>query len=219
LAARNVCISRYLERRLRPPRSATIYNAVAARAYSDDEYVEGHEGRLAFAGRLVAEKGLDVLIRALPALPDSTSLDVVGAGPMAAPWRLLAQELDLNDRVRFLGAMTFDGVAEVYRAASVVVVPTVCEEAFGYAAAEAMALRRPVVATPSGALTELCESGRGFVAADMTPASLAASVAAALVSGDERRAAANAGHRFAREAFAIDVVGRAYERLYEEVAG
>jgi glycosyltransferase involved in cell wall biosynthesis len=196
-----------------------IYNAVATRAFSDDEYVEGHEGKLAFAGRLVAEKGLDVLIRALPTLPGWTSLDVVGDGPMADPWRLLAHELGLNDRVRFLGAMTFDGLAEVYRSASVVVVPTVCEEAFGYAAAEAMALRRPVVATPSGALTELCAGGRGFVAADMSPAGLAASVATALASQDERRAAADAGHRFAKEAFAIDVVGRAYERLYEEVAG
>ena len=135
---------------------------------------------MAFAGRLVAEKGLDVLLRATRARCRTRELLVVGDGPMMPAYRDLVEELSLSLRVSFLGSQPFDGVAEAYARASVVCVPTVCEEAFGFAAAEAMAMRRPLVVTPSGALAELCADGRGFVADDRSPQALAVTLRKAL---------------------------------------
>ena len=61
----------------------------------------------------------------------------------------------------------------LYADAAVVCVPSAWQEPFGYAAAEAMAMGRAVVATPSGALRELLGDGRGFVAAAPTSDALA----------------------------------------------
>jgi glycosyltransferase involved in cell wall biosynthesis len=134
-------------------------------------------------------------------------------------YRDLADELGISLRVSFLGSVGFDGVAEAYAQASVVCVPSAWDEPFGFAAAEAMAMHRPLVVTPSGALVDMCAKGRGFVAGDRDPAALAATLREALADPEERLDRAARGRDFAVESFDADRVGTAYEALYEEVAG
>src|SRR2546426_1151195 len=60
---------------------------------------------IGFAGRLVAQKGVDTLLRALAALPPDTQALIVGDGPERRPLESLAGELGIADRVRFTGAL------------------------------------------------------------------------------------------------------------------
>ena len=214
--AENVAVSDYLSSRLRLPRSRMIYSPVSAEAFAAATDSAGGDGLVVFAGRLVSEKGLDLLVRAIALVPDAR-LEVVGDGPMLRDFRGLVDELGLSVRVSFLGSQPFAGVADAYRRASVVCVPSLWDEPFGFVAAEAMAMQRPLVVTPSGALSELCADRRGFVAGDRTATALASSLTEALADEEERARRAASAREFAKRALSADRAGLAYESLYEEV--
>lgn len=213
-AGRNVMVSHYLHGRLALPNSVTIYNPVSPRTFGP--VTAGHEqdGLVAFAGRLVAEKGLDLVIQAIVALPE-VRLEVGGDGPMRSAWEALAQRMGVGDRVKFLGRLGVHDVVNLYTRAAVVCVPSVWNEPFGYAAAEAMAMGKVVMATPRGALPELLDEGRGFVASACTPQAVAQSLDAAL---REQGGAGARAREFAHRELDIDNVGAQYLRVYEEVA-
>jgi len=216
-AAVNVCVSRYLAAETNLPRSVTVYNPVSRRAF-DSELNSGEQNELVvFAGRLVTEKGVDVLLRAMAILPN-VQLRIAGEGPMKLTWERLAVEIGVGDRARFLGAKSFAELIEIYGDAAVLCVPTLSRESFGYAAAEAMAMGRAVVATPSGALPELLADGRGFISAAATPGALAAALQQALGDGDRRKRAERKARDFALNSLSVDTLGPQYEALYQAAA-
>jgi glycosyltransferase involved in cell wall biosynthesis len=109
------------------------------------------ESFVLFSGRLSVEKG----VRLLPAIAKAIApahLLVAGEGPLGA-W--LQREAPAN--LRLLGHLSDADLASIRAAARVVVVPSLFYEHFGYAPAEAMLDRRPVVASRIGALPELVE--------------------------------------------------------------
>jgi glycosyltransferase involved in cell wall biosynthesis len=107
--------------------------------------------------RLTHQKGIDVAIRALPALADDTVLVVLGEGPERAALQRLARELGLEQRVFLLGRVP--DVAAWLRRASVFVHPARWE-GFGLAVLEAMLARLPVVASDVSSLPELVSEGQ-----------------------------------------------------------
>lgn len=108
------------------------------------------EPRVLFVGRLRYYKGVDVLLRAIARVPEST-LDIVGDGPMAEPWRRLARDLELEARVRFHGEVTDEELLRFYREAQVLALPSSQRaEAFGLVLLEAMACELPIISTELG---------------------------------------------------------------------
>lgn len=213
VAERNVTISQYLSRRLDLRDADVVYNPVSEHAFAGADAAPGVDGLVAFAGRMVAEKGVDLLLRAVERVPEAR-LEVAGDGPLRPALKRLAHDLGIEGRVRFLGSVAFRAVADLYARAAAVCVPSRWDEPFGYAAAEAMAMGRPVVATPRGALIELLAGGRGFVAEDATPAGLAQALQHALDDASARAEAARCAQAFARQHLHIDVTARQYEDIY-----
>jgi len=133
---------------------------------------------LLFAGKLRYYKGVDTLLRALPALP-AVHLKLVGDGPMRQPWMALAQELGVAERVHFLGEVADDELPACYHQAHVFVLPANARaEAFGTVLLEAMASGLPCVTTEVG-------SGTSWVVQDgvtgrVVPAQDVAALTAAL---------------------------------------
>jgi glycosyltransferase involved in cell wall biosynthesis len=119
--------------------------------------------RVLFTGRLVPFKGLDMLLRAvarLHGLGRAILLDVVGDGPMRDEWQALADELDLQDCVRFHGALSIDEVALQMQACHVFCLPSV-RESGGAVLLEAMASARPVIALNFGGPGEIVNAEAG----------------------------------------------------------
>jgi glycosyltransferase involved in cell wall biosynthesis len=112
---------------------------------------------LAFAGRLTAQKSLEVALAAL-ARVDGVTLLIAGEGDQRAPLERRTAELGLEDRVRFLGPQPRERVLELFRAADAVVLSSSWEN-FPHAVVEALAAGTPVLATATGGVAEVVHDG------------------------------------------------------------
>lgn len=159
---------------------------------------------LLFVGRLVSDKGADLLLRALALLP-GRHLTLVGAGPEAAALPWLAEELKVADRVTFLGPRRGEALARLMNAHRVLVVPSRWAEPFGIVALEGAASGCAVVASDGGGLPEAVgPCGRVFTSGD--PEALAHAVEAVTAPDPAAVTAHLERHRVAA------VVG-AYEKM------
>jgi len=111
--------------------------------------------RLLSVGRLDPRKGVDTIIRALPLLPEETTLSVLGRGDPhhLGELRQLVDELGVADRVRF-DVVERGELKRCYEAADALVFPPSWSEPFGLIPIEAMACGTPVVATGTGGSAE-----------------------------------------------------------------
>jgi glycogen synthase len=135
-----------------------------------------------FVGRLHRQKGVDTLVRALPLLPPTASVLLVGDGPERAALRRLADELGVADRITVTGFVPHGMVPGLLAGADVVVMPSRYEE-LGTALIEAMAAGRPVVATRVGGIPELVRDGvDGLLVPPDDPQALAKAVTRVLAN-------------------------------------
>ena len=111
--------------------------------------------RVLFAGRLVRDKGLDSLVRALGRIPPELrpALDVAGV-PTHESDAMLALAPRLGVEVTMLGRLTRAGIDRAIDDARVVAVPSLWPEPFGMVGIEAQARGRPVVAYAVGGVPE-----------------------------------------------------------------
>ncbi len=116
---------------------------------------EPWSGRLLHVGRIDERKGIDVAVRALRALDDTTVLDVVGRGDDSYLMELdsLVRSLGMVDRVRFSVAERRE-LAAIYTRADAVIFTPRWAEPFGLVPLEAMACATPVIATGVGGSAE-----------------------------------------------------------------
>ena len=117
--------------------------------------------RLLYCGRIDPRKGIDTAIRALPLLPPEARLTVHGSGDPdhLAELKALAHQLSVTDQITFSSGPSGQ-VPVVYAASDVLVFPVRRREPWGLVPLEAMASRRPVVASRSGGGTaEYLEDG------------------------------------------------------------
>lgn len=116
-----------------------------------DTGADDKDGHFLFVGRLSAEKGIEVLSRAIRQAPE-LFLRVAGIGPDAASLRAIS-------RVDLLGALPGERVREEMSAALALVMPSVCQENFPRTIIEAFACGLPVIASRLGAMAELIRDG------------------------------------------------------------
>ncbi|WP_249012188.1 glycosyltransferase family 4 protein [Conexibacter sp. DBS9H8] len=135
------------------------------------------------AGRLVPEKGYDTAIRA--AAGAGVPLTVAGDGPDRARLAELARRS--GARVAFTGWLDAEALADQLRRAAVLLVPSRCEEAFGYGALDAFAAGVPVIASPRGGLAELVQAGGGTLVDPDLPGAWAEALRTLWQNPQERR--------------------------------
>jgi colanic acid/amylovoran biosynthesis glycosyltransferase len=122
---------------------------------------EGSALRVLFVGRLVPEKGVLVLLRALTALKDrgvEVQAVLVGDGPYRGELERAARRLQVAGQLTFTGALTGARVAPLYREADVFCLPSFAE-GLPVVLMEAMANELPVVTTRIAGIAELVDDG------------------------------------------------------------
>ncbi|MGA1308857.1 MAG: glycosyltransferase [Gemmatimonadaceae bacterium] len=171
---------------------------------------------LVFAGRLNAQKGLADLLEALPRMTTPGTLQVIGEGEDHAALHAKATRLGVAERVQWMGRGTPEMLAEAFRGAAAIVIPS-RDEGLGLVAVEAQLCGAPVIAYRSGGLPDVVDprwSGVLLTPGDIGALASACDEALRTAPDPQRRDAAIAEMR-AR--FAPAAVAERYLRLYTEV--
>jgi glycosyltransferase involved in cell wall biosynthesis len=186
---------------------------------------------IGYAGRLVPEKGIDVLLAASAMLPPALdwTLHLLGDGPDQGRLADMARELGIAAKVRFLGRVSSVQTPQFYQTLDVLVVPSLSRpnwvEQFGRVLTEAMACGVPVIGSHSGEIPWVIgDAGRVFPEGD---AGALAAILAELAGDPAQRSALAASGRArvlshftqAQVAAATAVVYREMMRSPADLAG
>ncbi len=179
----------------------------------------GASPRAIFIGRLVAYKGLDILLKALERVPE-LRLDIVGAGPEGPRLRTLAQALAITDRVRWYGEYPDEDLPRRMADADFLVLPSVTvEEMFGLVVLEAMASGRPVITTalPSAVREVNVPGVTGLEVPLRDVPALAYALETLCRDPARRRNMGEAGRRRVNERFTQSMMASRHIELYEKI--
>jgi len=170
--------------------------------------------RVVFAGRVVAPKGLAVLIRA--AREVDAEFVICGDGWQLQSMRRLARRLGVQERVRFAGWLAPAELARELAQASVVAVPSLWPEPFGLVGIEAHAAGRPVVASATGGVRDWLQDGvSGLCVKPGDPGALASALNELLGDPERQREMGEAGRRLVSERFTVERHVSALTQAYE----
>jgi glycosyltransferase involved in cell wall biosynthesis len=137
--------------------STRIANPYDAGIFHLSSPVTKRPSDLIFVGRLVSEKGVDLLLEALSRLKAQElfpSLTIVGDGPERPLLEKLSERLGLGAQVRFAGAKRGADLADVLHRHRILVIPSRYAEPFGVVALEGIACGCVVVGSSEGGLPE-----------------------------------------------------------------
>jgi glycosyltransferase involved in cell wall biosynthesis len=153
--AHSVSISRAVAESM-PTKSVVIPNPYDPKVFYLRDGI-ARDGDLVALGRLVSDKGFDLLLDALGQLARDglrPKLAVIGDGPEREPLTRQARELGIDAHVTFLGAMTGPRLAEELHRHRIAVVPSRWKEPFGIVALEVAACGCVVVGSHDGGLAD-----------------------------------------------------------------
>jgi len=151
---RNITISHAVAASLPVP-SVVVGNPFEPAEFSIHQDVERTRD-IIFLGRLVSDKGCDLLLRALGLLKRkglTPSLTVIGSGPEMEALKALAGEMVIEDQVVFAGSLQ-EGRGRVVAQHRIMAIPSRWAEPFGIVALEGIAAGCAVVASSAGGLPE-----------------------------------------------------------------
>lgn len=176
--------------------------------------------RLFFHGRVVYQKGLDVLLEALSLVPRRPlwELHVAGDGPLRRQLEDRARELNIAERIFFRGWMRRPQLAAAMREMDVYVFPS-RDEGMPNAVLEAMASGLPVAATAIAGCEELVvPESTGLLVPPDSPVELAESLARLIAEPSLRAAMGRAGRERVERDYSWESVARRYLDLCESLA-
>jgi glycosyltransferase involved in cell wall biosynthesis len=166
-------------------------------------------------GSLQPVKGQAILIRAFRFVADrkaNVRLVIAGAGELRSELELLTAELNLSDRVHFLGDVRHEQLPAVYRDATLFVQASL-HEAQGMAVLEAAACGLPIAGTMVGALADLAPDA-ALAVPPGDPIRLAQLVLSVLDDPQRLRTLGQAARARVVETYSLDASADRFERLY-----
>jgi glycosyltransferase involved in cell wall biosynthesis len=211
-----------------PARVRLIYGGTDPVHFSPDPSLD--RSGVLFVGRLTPHKGVDRLVRALPAGATLTVAGTAGHDPHPPerdyPEHLRALAIDRD--VRFVGQVDDAALAQLYRQASVVALPSVhmtcygrpiaTPELLGLTAIEAMASGAAVVASRIGGVSEvIVEGDTGYLVEPGDVAQLRARLEELLADPARARAMGARGRQLVLDRFTWDACAGRCVTAYEEV--
>ncbi len=190
-------------------------------------YALGDAPVISCVSRLVARKGQDMLIRALPAIaravPDVRLL-IVGVGPYEGTLRSLAKSTGMSDRVVFTGAAPYAELAAHFRAGDVFAMPCRLRwfgfdvEALGAVFLQGAAVGRPVIAGATGGAPEAVREGITGHAVDPTrPEAIAGAIIPLLQDRDRAAVMGRAGAEWVHTEWTWERMAERLQALLQKI--
>jgi glycosyltransferase involved in cell wall biosynthesis len=169
-------------------RTSVVYNGVDPELFSPGSEPSAGEQIVLCVGNLLPIKGHEVLVRAVAALATdfpALKLEIIGHGPELSPLQALTQQLQIGERVRFLGRQSRQQVATAMRRCTVFALPS-RYEGLGCVYLEAMSAGKPVIGCRGQGIAEIIQHGsNGFLVGPDNEREL--TLALGMLLGDEPR--------------------------------
>lgn len=177
---------------------------------------KGDDFYLITTSRLVTKNASDDVIKAMPLLPQNVKFLILGVGPDEGMLRGLAGNLNVSDRVIFLGQIGRDEIPKYLKISDIFIRPSL-SEGFGISFIEAMIAGLPVIATPVGGITDfLIDKETGLFCEVRNPASIAEKVKLIMSDSGLREHMVKESARMARERYDWNLVA---QMMKEKVFG
>lgn len=186
-----------------------------------NQYALPEEKIVLFVGRLVYEKGVHVLINAVPKILSKVNAKfiIVGSGYMKEQLLNIVRSMGLEHKVLFEGFMDEMSLLKLQKCSDVSVVPSLFEP-FGIVALEAMAARSPVVASDTGGLSEIIEHDvTGVKVYSNNPDSLAWGITKVLLDQEYAKRIKENAYRRVHEKYNWEKIAQQTKCIYEKVLG
>ncbi len=232
-----ICCSSYMQKELETvykiPRDKIkiIYNGVSLENYQTEKSPEAvrsfrnqfaePQGKIVFfVGRLVQEKGVQVLLEAVPEITTyypKTKFVISGKGPMMEELKNKAVTLGIEDKVIFTGYIDDETRNLLYASSDVAVFPSLYEP-FGIVALEGMATETPVVVSDTGGLSEIIDHGRdGFKTPPGSADYLARDILKILTDENTARKLSQRAYQKVKELYSWEGIASKTMEVYQEV--
>ncbi len=113
-------------------------------------------------GRMVDQKGIDILLKAFALLKSKVKLRIGGDGPELNKYKNLAKDLNIDHHIAWLGQLKKEEALSEYQNCDAFVLPS-RHESMGVVFAEAMACGKPVIGTICGGPEEFIDDSIGYL--------------------------------------------------------
>ena len=178
-----ITVSEYIKNRLKSvdnfDRIKVLPNAIDDKLFTKTNFknlrekycIDKNDIVIGYAGRITEEKGILELVQAFKKLSNinkKIKLLIVGSqwyGNLKKDEyisKINSEMNEIKDKVIFTGYIDLKDMPLVYNTMDIVVIPSLCNEAFGCVAIEAMAMGKPIIASKVGGLTEIVKDQFGF---------------------------------------------------------
>ena len=184
-----------------------------------DKFALPEEKIVLYVGRLVYEKGIHVLINAVPKILSKVNAKfiIVGSGYMKEQLLGIVRSMGLEHKILFQGFLDDATLLKLQKCADVSVVPSLFEP-FGIVALEAMAARSPVVASDTGGLSEIIQHDvTGVRVYPNNPDSLAWGINKVLLDEGYAKCIRDNAYRRVKERYDWQEIALETKRIYESV--
>lgn len=170
-----------------------------------------------FVGRIVYQKGLDILFSALEKLKNAEwVLSLAGDGPSRSKLEALAKKIGIEDRVKFLGWKSRAELPQLFQEANLFVYPS-RHEGMPNAVLEGMASGLPVLATRIAGNEELVTADTGILVTSEDATELEAGLATMLANPEVRERMGAAARKRVEENYNWPRVAEDYMELIDQV--
>ena len=182
--------------------------------------VRGEVFTMGYAGRLVHEKGVHILLRAFARLNDHSKLKILGSGPLRDSLEQLARDLNVRDRVEFLSWIPSTKTPDFARSLDVFVLPSLTQsnwkEQFCRALIENMACGVPVIGSTCGEIPNVIGDA-GLIVKEGDDAELATALIRLRDDINLRNDLAKRGRERVLEKFTQKRIAEETVRVYREL--
>ena len=170
------------------------------------------------ASRLVLKNAVDDVIKSLKYLPKNVKFLILGSGPDLAKLQKLAEELEVKNRVIFLGQIDHKEILKYLKISDIFIRPSL-SEGLGNSFLEAMAAGLPVIGTSVGGIPDFLEDRKtGLFCRVRNPQNIAGKVKELLSDNELRRVIIDNGWALVEKKYSWFKISQQMDQIFKKLS-